>query len=92
MDEVFLYVVLLNLYDLWKNSDGTKAGTGILTKDGSNKKYCEWTKQGIKAYNEILEKVRANCEASWAQNVEDKVMETLRECYNYDGWRNKNLI
>jgi hypothetical protein len=43
-------------------------------------------------YNKILEKVRANCKASWAQNVEDKVMETLRDHYNYDGWRNKNLI
>jgi hypothetical protein len=90
---VFLYVVLLNLYDIWKTLDGTKVGTGILTKDGLNKeKYCGWTKQGIKVYCEILEKVRANCKASWAQNVEDKVMETLRDCYNYDGWRNKNLI
>jgi hypothetical protein len=35
-------------------------GTGILTKDGLNKKYCGWTKQGIKVYNKILEKVRAN--------------------------------
>jgi hypothetical protein len=92
-DEAFLYVVLLNLYNLWKTSDGTKVGTGILTKDGGlNKKYCGWTKQGIKACNEILEKVRANCKASWAQNVEDKVMKTLRDHYNYDGRRNKNLI
>jgi hypothetical protein len=75
-DEAFLYVILLNLYDLWKTSDGTKVGAGILTKDGLNKKYCGCTKQGIKAYNKILEKVRANCKASWAQNVEDKVMET----------------
>jgi hypothetical protein len=91
-DEAFLYVVLLNSYDLWKTSDGTKVGTGILTKDGSNKKYCGWTKQGIKAYNEILEKVRDNRKASWAQNVEDKVMETLRDRYNCDGRRNRNLI
>jgi hypothetical protein len=92
-DEAFLYVVLLNSYDLWKTSDGTKVGTGILTKDGLNKKYCGWTKQGIEVYNKILEKVRANCKASWAKNVEDKVMEqTLRDHYNYDGWRNKNLI
>jgi hypothetical protein len=73
-------------------TDGTKVGKGNLTKDGSNKKYCGWTKQGIEAYNEILVEVKANCKASWAQNVEDKVMETLRERYNYDGRRNKNLI
>jgi hypothetical protein len=65
-------VVLLNSYNLWKTSDGIKVGTGILTKYGSNKKYCGWTKQAIKSYNKILEKVRANCKASWAQNVEDK--------------------
>jgi hypothetical protein len=80
-NEAFLYVVLLNSYDLWKTSDRTKVGTGILTKDGLNQKYCGWTKHGIKAYNEILEKVRANGKASWAQNVEAKVMETLRDCY-----------
>jgi hypothetical protein len=73
-DEAFLYVVLLKLYDQWKTSDGMKVGPGILTKDGSNKKYCGWTKQGIKAYNKILEKVRANRKASWAQNVADKVI------------------
>jgi hypothetical protein len=43
-------------------------------------------------YNDILEKVRANHNASWAQNVEDKVMETLRKHYNCDGGRNTNVI
>jgi hypothetical protein len=43
-------------------------------------------------YNDILEKVRANCNASWAQNVEDKVMETLRKLYNCDGRRTTNVI
>jgi hypothetical protein len=27
-----------------------------------------------------------------AQNMEDTVMETLRDCYNCDGWRNTNVI
>jgi hypothetical protein len=91
-DEAFLYVVLVNSYDLWKNTEGTRVGTGNLTRDGSNKKYCGWTKQGITMYNDILEKVRANCNVSWAQNVEDKVMETLRKRYNCDGGRNTNDI
>jgi hypothetical protein len=91
-DEAFLYVILANSYDLWKNTEGTRVGTGNLTRDGSNKKYCGWTKQGIKLYNDILEKVKANHNASWAQNMEDKVMETLRDCNKCDGWRNTQVI
>ena len=30
-DEAFLYVVLVNSYDLWKNTEGTRVGTGKLT-------------------------------------------------------------
>jgi len=50
-DEAFLYVILSNSYDLWKSANGSKVGAGTLTKDGTNKKYCGWTKQGIKMYN-----------------------------------------
>jgi hypothetical protein len=59
-DEAFLYVVLVNSYDLWKNTEGTRVGMGKLMRDGLNKKYCGWTKEGIKMYNKILEKVKAN--------------------------------
>jgi hypothetical protein len=91
-DKAFLYVILANSYDLWKITEGTRVGTGNLTRDGSNKKYCGWTKQGIKVYNKILEKVKANHNASWAQNVEDKVMETLRDHNKCDRWRNTQVI
>ena len=30
-DEAFLYVILANSYDLWKNTEGTRVGTGNLT-------------------------------------------------------------
>jgi hypothetical protein len=43
-------------------------------------------------YNDILEKVKANCNASWAQNMEDKVMETLRDHNKCDGQRNTQVI
>jgi hypothetical protein len=91
-DEAFLYVLLANSYDLWKNAEGSKVGTGNLTRDGSSKKFCGWTKQGIKFYNDILEKVKTNRNASWAKNVEDKVMETLKERYNFVRRRNTQLI
>jgi hypothetical protein len=32
-DETFLYVVLVNLYNLWKNTNWTRVGTGNLTKE-----------------------------------------------------------
>jgi hypothetical protein len=91
-DKAFLYVVLVNSYDLWKNTEGIRVGTGKLTQDGSNKKYCGWTKEGIKMYNKILEKVKANRIASWAQKVEDKVMETMRDRHKNDERRNTIVI
>jgi hypothetical protein len=42
-DEAYLYVLLMNSYDLWKNVEGSRVGNGSLTKDGTNKKYCGWT-------------------------------------------------
>jgi hypothetical protein len=42
-NEAYLYLVLTNSYDLWKNVEGSRMGTRSLTKDGSNKKYCSWT-------------------------------------------------
>ena len=43
-------------------------------------------------YNDILEKVKADCNASWAQNMEDEVMETLRDRNQCDRWRNTQVI
>jgi hypothetical protein len=62
-----------------ENTKWTRVGTGNLTQDGLNKKHCGLTKEGITLYNKIMEKVEANCNALWAQNMEDKVMETMRE-------------
>ena len=38
---------------LWKNTKGARVGTGNLTQDGLNKKYCGWTREGIKMYNDL---------------------------------------
>jgi hypothetical protein len=59
-DEAYLYVILYNSYHLWKNAEGTRVGSGSLTKDGSNKKYCGWTKEGILMYNQFMKKVMKN--------------------------------
>jgi hypothetical protein len=42
-NEAYLYVLLMNSYDLWKYVEGSRVGNRSLTKDGSNKKYCGWT-------------------------------------------------
>jgi hypothetical protein len=80
-DEAFLYVILSNSYNLWKNSNGSKIGTGNLTKDGTNKKYCGWTKEGINFYNDMLKKVKDNRKAPGAQDVEKKARDALKERY-----------
>jgi hypothetical protein len=80
-DEAFLYVVLSNSYDLWKNANGSKIGTGTITKDGTNKKYCGWTREGIAIYNEMMKKVKVNRKAPGAEEVEKAARKALQERY-----------
>jgi hypothetical protein len=53
-------------------------GTGSLAKDGSNKKYCGWTREGIQMYNNFLKRVKENCRADWAHDVEAQVFDALK--------------
>jgi hypothetical protein len=82
-DEAYRYVILSNSYDLWRNAEGSRVGNGSLTKDGSNKKYCGWTREGIEMYNNFLKKVKENRQAAWAHDVEAQVMDTLKLRYNH---------
>jgi hypothetical protein len=77
-DEAFLYVILTNSYDMWKSANGSRVGAGTLTRDGTNKKYCGWTKQGIKMYNEMLKKVKENREAAGAKELEVMVRDAIK--------------
>lgn len=86
-DEAFLYVILMNSYDLWINAEGSRVGNGNLTKDGTNKKFCGWTREGIQLYNDLLQKVKLNRAAAWASVVEDAVMKALRSKYKYEARR-----
>jgi hypothetical protein len=54
---------------------------GKLTKDGTNKKYCGWTKEGINFYNDMLKKVKENRKAPGAQDVEKMARNALQERY-----------
>jgi hypothetical protein len=81
-DEAYLYVILSNSYDLWINAEGSRVGNGSLTKDGTNKKYCGWTREGIHMYNNFLQKVKENRQAAWAHAVEAQVTDTLKLRYD----------
>jgi hypothetical protein len=80
-DEAFLYVILQNSYDLWKSTNGSKMGTGTLTKDGTNKKFCGWTREGIAVYNEIMKRVKENRKGRRAEEVETAARKALQERY-----------
>jgi hypothetical protein len=83
-DEAYLYVILSNSYELWVNAEGSRVGSGNLTKDGTNKKYCGWTQEGIKKYNDLMHKVKENRRAAGARDVEQAVMDALKEWYNHE--------
>jgi hypothetical protein len=82
-DEAYIYLVLSNSYDLWRNAEGTRVGTGKFTKNGTNKKNGGWTREGIHLYNGFMRMVKENREAAWAHDVEEEVREALK--LRYDG-------
>ena len=57
-------------------------GTRSLAKDGTNKKYCGWTREGIHLYNGFMHKVKENHQAAWAHDVEEEVKEALKLHYD----------
>lgn len=87
-DEAYLYVILENSYELWISAEGSRVGAGNLTKDGTNKKYCGWTVEGIKKYNHYMDKVKLNREAVGAKDVEEAVVNTLKQRHEWDTRRN----
>ena len=91
-DEAYLYVLLTNSYDLWKNVEGSRVGNGSLTKDGTNKKYCGWTREVIQMYNEFLKKVKDNHKEDWAHDMEKQVTEALKLRYNQEAWRHTQAV
>jgi hypothetical protein len=91
-DEAYLYVTLENSYELWMSAEGTRVGTGSLTKDGTNKKYCGWTVEGIRKYNEYLDKVKENRAAGWANDVEEAVLNTLKQRYLHETQRSTMAV
>jgi hypothetical protein len=80
-DEAFMLLVLENQYELWMNSETTKVGRGKYTENGPNKKFCGWTNQGMRRFNELLDEVRTNRNKQYSKDVEEASMKTLAERY-----------
>jgi hypothetical protein len=75
-----------------ENVEGSRVGNGRLTKDGTNKKYCGWTREGIEMYNSFLKMVKDNCKEGWAHDMEAQVMEALKLRYNQEARRHTQAV
>jgi hypothetical protein len=78
-DEAFMLLVLENQYELWINSDSNKVGRGKYTEHGPNRKFCGWTNEGMRRFNELLEDVRGNRNKQYSDEVEDMTLKALAE-------------
>jgi hypothetical protein len=85
LDEGFMLLVLENQYELWMNSESTKVGRGIYTENGPNRKFCGWTKEGLRRFNKLIEEVRSNRNKNYSDEVEDMIVKKIAE-------RNKALM
>ena len=80
-DEAFMLLVLENQYELWIKTDSTKVGRGKYTENGPNRKFCGWTKEGMRRFNKLLEEVRGNRTKQYSNEVEDNTFKALAERY-----------
>ena len=79
-DEAFALLCCLNMWDKWHGDSGP-TNRGIYTAKGTNRKYCGWTAEGLKKYNELFAKVVRNRKSEWALRAEAKVREELKSRY-----------
>jgi hypothetical protein len=59
-DEAFMLLVLENQYELWMESETTRVGRGKYTENAPNKKFCGWSNEGMRRFNNLLAEVRIN--------------------------------
>jgi len=64
---------------MWINSESIKVGRGKYTENGPNRKFCGWTKEGMRRFNKLLEEVRGNRNKQYSDEVEDVTLKVLAE-------------
>jgi len=80
-DEAFMLLLLENQYDMWKEAETTRVGRGKYTENAKNKKFCGWSNEGIRRFNELNTLVRVNRNKQFSKDVEDATLKTLAERY-----------
>jgi hypothetical protein len=80
-DEAFMLLVLENQYELWMDAETTRVGRGRYTDNVPNKKYCGWSKEGMRHFNQLIAEVRNNRNKQYSKEVEDATTRTLAERY-----------
>ena len=80
-DEVFMLLVLENQYELWMESETTRVGRGKYTENAPNKKFCGWSNEGMRRFNNLLAEVRINQAKQYSKEVENVIFKTLAERY-----------
>jgi hypothetical protein len=90
-DEAFMLLVLENQYELWMESETTRVGRGKYTENAPNKKFCGWSNEGMRRFNNLLAEVRINRAKQYSKEVENGIFKTLAERYKtVMGIRRKN--
>jgi hypothetical protein len=90
-DEAFMLLVLENQYELWRESETTRVGRGKYTENAPNKKFCGWSNEGMRRFNNLLAEVRTNRGKQYSKEVENATFRTLAERHKtVMGVRRKN--
>jgi hypothetical protein len=90
-DEAFMLLVLENQYEMWIDAETTRVGRGKYTENAPNKKFCGWSNDGMRRFNQLLTQVRENRNKQYSKEVEDSTYKMLAERYNVMlGVRRKN--
>jgi hypothetical protein len=78
-DEAFMLLLLENQYEMWKDSETTRVGRGKYTENAPNKKFCGWSKDGIRRFNQLHVQVRDNRNKQYCKEVEEATYKMLAE-------------
>lgn len=81
-DEAFMLLLLENQYELWLTATSTRVGRGRYTKEAKNHKFCGWSNEGIRRFNDLFMEVEENRQKQWAKGVEATTVKTLANRYN----------
>ena len=86
-----MLLVLENQYNMWREAETTRVGRGRYTENGPNKKFCGWSNDGMRRYNQLIAEVRDNQNKQYSKEVENVIFKTLAERYkSVMGVRRKN--